>query len=143
MSNILRASSSLLIFPGLNSRLTEKHIALEERLAAWTRIICSDRATHNDRQVYLVGRQIVRQAYMIASGTGVMNPEKITEYLLTIALEWLVRDRLPLQNVMVKMPKSSRDLGLMVLAEGLNPDTGRKLDPRDFEAILPKKGPKK
>lgn len=106
-------------------------ISGEERLAAWTRYVVEANAAINPLVVRSVADSIARQSFLLGAGGG-MQPEKIMEYLLSRALEWIVRDRIPVDKILAKMPKNTRDLGIMVLVEGVNPDNGRKLNPEEF-----------
>ena len=78
-----------------------------------------------------------RQTMSAAQRLGTMSPidpVKLVPFFLRCTLNWILEGKATVHNVVDRLPRTIDELGLMTVAEQINPMTGQKLTTADLKA---------
>lgn len=116
--------------------MTYRHpkVVLEERRQEWVRNVCGCMPGVSAEAVNRASQLIIREAFRIGQSSPI-DPQMLAPYLLTVTLKWVLEGQhVDFDKIAERLPRDANAVGTMVVAEGINPLTGRRLTAADLEA---------
>jgi hypothetical protein len=107
--------------------------AVEEKRALWCQTVASIKPGTNADTIRATADLIIECARRLGT-VSMLDPAKLFPFFLRCTLNWIVEGRATLETVVDRLPTTVEGVGLMAVAEGVNPMTGRKLSANDLKA---------
>ena len=109
-------------------------VVLEARRQEWVRNVCGVKPGVSLEACNRVSNLIIREAFRIGQMSPI-DPQMLAPYFLTVTLKWILEGRvMDMDTLMDRLPKDPSGVGTMVVAEQINPLTGKRLTAADLKA---------
>lgn len=107
--------------------------AVEEKRAIWCQTVASIKPGTNADTIRATADLIIECARRLGT-VSMLDPAKLFPFFLRCTLNWIVEGKANLDTVVDRLPTTVDGVGLMAVAEGVNPMTGRQLTEADLKA---------
>lgn len=107
--------------------------AVEEKRALWCQTVASIKPGTNADAIRETADQVLHAAKRLGT-MSMLDPVKLFPFFLRCTLNWIVEGKANLDTVVDRLPTTVEGVGLMAVAEGVNPMTGRQLTEADLKA---------
>ena len=112
----------------------DPRLVLEERRKQWVYQVCALKPGVSADAIHRISQMIIQSAFRIGRMSAV-DPQMLAPFFLGITCKWLIDGRvMDPDHLIDRLPTTVEGVGTMVVAERINPLTGRRLTDADLEA---------
>lgn len=104
----------------------------EQKRAVWCQTVAAVKPGTNADVIRAAANSVMGAAQRLGQMSA-LDPVKLVPFLLRCSLNWIIEGRATVDNVVDRLPRTVEEVGLMAVAEGVNPMTGRKLTADDLK----------
>jgi len=112
----------------------DPRVVLEERRARWVQQVCAIKPGVSAAAIHRVSNMIIQCAFRIGRMSAI-DPQMLAPFFLGVTCKWLIEGHVMDPDHLVdRLPTTVEGVGTMVVAEQINPLTGRRLTAADLAA---------
>lgn len=105
----------------------------EQKRAIWCQTVASVAPGTNADVIRSTASAVMAAAQRLGTMSPI-DPVKLVPFFLRCTLNWILEGKATVHNVVDRLPRTIDELGLMTVAEQINPMTGQKLTAADLKA---------